>query len=219
MTANKDFKKLVRARMSKTGESYAAARAQLMATPPPPTLDEYPELAGMADAAVAASTGKTWVQWVDALDALEVSGLDHAAIAARVRDEWPELGVWWVQTVTVGYERIRGLRVLGQTCSGDFAASRSRTFPVPVATLFAAFGEDAREGWMGVPTVVRTSSEGRSMRLTWPDGTIVACWFTDKGSKSSVSVQHGKLPSAEHREHAKEAWGARLDALGRHLTG
>jgi hypothetical protein len=33
MPINKDFKKLVRARMSKTGESYTAARAQLLRKP------------------------------------------------------------------------------------------------------------------------------------------------------------------------------------------
>ena len=31
MTVQKSFKRLVRARMAKTGESYAAARAQLLA--------------------------------------------------------------------------------------------------------------------------------------------------------------------------------------------
>ncbi len=220
MTHNKDFKKLVRARMEKTGESYAAARAQLMVDPPPPTVDEYADLAGMSDEAVRKKTGQTWLEWATSLDALGAKALDHTAIAALVRERWPDIGGWWAQTVTVGYERIRGLRDLGQLCSGDYAASKSKTYPVSVGRLFEAFeDENTRDRWIGEPTVVRTATESRSMRLTWPDGTIVAFWFTDKGpDKSSVSVQHDKLDSPERRELEKEAWGERLARLKELVT-
>lgn len=219
VTANKDFKRLVRARMEKTGESYAAARAQLVAAPPP-DVDEYPDLAGMRDDAVQERTGLTWAGWVDALDPLGARDLDHTAIAALVRERWPDIGAWWAQTVTVGYERIRGLRQKGQLCTGDFAASKSRTYPVPVDVLYAAFvDDDVREGWIGVGTAVRTATPSRSMRLTWPDGTIVAFWFTDKGAKASVSVQHDKLDSAERRDLEKQAWGERLTALAAVCAG
>jgi len=215
VTINKDFKKLVRARMQKTGESYAAARAQLMAEPPPPDVDEYADLAGMSDQAVRKKTGKTWLQWTQALDPLGARDMDHTAIAALVRQRWPDMGGWWAQTVTVGYERIRGLREVGQLCTGSFAASKSKTFKVPIGTLYAAFAaEEVRDRWMGEPTAVRTAHPDRSMRLTWPDGTIVAFWFTDKGpGKCSVSVQHDKLDSQERRELEKEQWGERLSDL------
>lgn len=215
MTRNKDFKMLVRARMARTGESYAAARAQLAEAPPPPEPDEYADLAGMSDEAVSRSTGRTWAEWKQALDAVDAHTLDHAGIAALVGERWPESGPWWAQTVTVGYERIRGLRVLGQKSTGDFAASKSKTFPVPVSTLYAACAdEDRRTAWMGETTVVRTANTDRSLRLTWPDGTIVALWFTDKGpDKSSVSVQHEKLESKDRREHEKVRWGERLGRL------
>ena len=215
MTTHKDFKKRVRARMQKTGESYAAARAQLVAEPPPPTVDEYADLAGMSDQAVRAKTGMDWLAWATALDGLGAKEMDHAAIAAAVGEHWPAIGAWWAQTVTVGYERIRGLRALGQVSGGDFAASKSKTYKVSMVTLWAAFHDEAvRERWMGAATVVRTATEGRSMRLTWPDGTVVALWFTDKGpSKAAVAVQHTKLESAARREAEKEAWGERLRAL------
>jgi len=51
MTDKKDLKRRVRARMAKTGESYAAARAQLLAKREPRPA-EYAELAGMSDEAV-----------------------------------------------------------------------------------------------------------------------------------------------------------------------
>ena len=174
----------------------------------------------MADEAVRKKTGKTWLQWTEALDPLGARDMDHTAIAAMVGERWPEIGAWWAQTVTVGYERIRGLRELGQLCSGSFAASKSKTFKVPIATLYGACSDEAvRDRWMGEPTALRTAQENRSMRLTWPDGTIVALWFTDKGpEKSSVSVQHDKLDSQERRELEKEQWALRLAALRTLLT-
>lgn len=219
MTKNADFKRLVRARMQKTGESYAAARAQLIDAPSP-TPDEYAELAGMSDEAVQRRTSRTWPEWVAAIDDLGGASLDHTAIARAVARAWPDLGAWWVQTVTVGYERIRGLREVGQLCSGDFAASKSRTFRVPVATLFSGFADEVRDGWMGETTVVRTATAPRSMRLTWPDGTVVAAWFTDKGAdRSAVAIQHDKLDSEERRQLEKERWAERFDALQAWLDG
>jgi len=120
--------------------------------------------------------------------------------------------------VTVGYERIRGLREVGQLCTGDFASSKSRTYEVPVDVLYAAFGDERRERWLDEATVVRTASENRSVRLTWPDGSIIAAWFTDKGDKSAVAIQHSKVESEERRQLEKERWAERLDALGSLLT-
>jgi hypothetical protein len=41
--------------------------------------------------------------------------------------------------VTVGYERIRGLRDRGQRRGGEYEATKSRTFNIPVERLFDAF--------------------------------------------------------------------------------
>src|SRR5438105_168977 len=111
MPSNKDFKRLVRARMHKTGESYTAARAQLLQIPPPPHAralpsenlrftDDYATLAGMSDAAVKAQTGCTWMSWVVALDAVKAHAWPHRAIAEYVREKY-KVSNWWTQTVTV----------------------------------------------------------------------------------------------------------------------
>ena len=51
MPRDKDLKRLVRARMKKTGEAYTAARAQVLRKSPKPATPspEYAKLAGMAD--------------------------------------------------------------------------------------------------------------------------------------------------------------------------
>jgi len=66
---------------------------------------------------------------------------------------------------------------------------------------------------------VRTATSPKSMRLGWSDGGIIAVGFAAKGkSKSSVAVQHEKLPDRDTAEHLKQYWSDRLDALGEVLS-
>lgn len=222
MPKQKDLKRLVRTRMQKTGESYTAARAQLTrrksSAQPDPAAD-YAALAGMSDDAVHAKTGRTWTQWVKTLDAIDAHTLSHREIAAHVHDEFGLTG-WWSQSVTVGYERIRGRRAIGQRSSGDYGAYKSRTFPVPVEKLHRAFADArTRAKWFGGVSVrVRKSTPPKSLRMTWPDGTSVETWFTDKGGKSQVAVEHCKLKSQDEAARLKVWWAERLDELGRLLA-
>src|SRR5258708_4913455 len=112
MPTNKDFKRLVRGRMQKTGESYTAA--------PPPRPAAYATLAGMRDAAVKAKTGCTWERWVQALDRVQAHAWPHREIARHVSARY-KIPSWWAQMVTVGYERIRGL---ARSASGGGRAAR-----------------------------------------------------------------------------------------------
>src|SRR5687767_10343667 len=149
MPANKDLKRLVRARMKKTGEAYTAARAQITRpktqTPSPlpaepsvvPAISpkDFAKIAGMSDSAIKAKTGCTWEKWVTSLDYYGAETMTHREIADLVHTKYKVPG-WWTQTVTVGYERIKGLRARGQRRDGSYEASKSRTFDVPVEKLF-----------------------------------------------------------------------------------
>ena len=145
MPKQKDLKRLVRSRMHKTGESYTIARTQLLkkkakrpsgkSLPP-----DYLSLAGMSDEAVRAKTGKTWAQWVRALDAVDASAMAHREIARHVHEEHGTSG-WWAQMVTVAYERIRGLRDVGQRRGGTYDVNKSKTVAVPLAKLYRAFSD------------------------------------------------------------------------------
>ncbi len=66
MTEHKSFKRLVRARMEKTGESYTATRAQLLAGETTQEGDQ-PTLA-TSDDAIRQRTGRGWEEWFDLLD-------------------------------------------------------------------------------------------------------------------------------------------------------
>jgi hypothetical protein len=232
MPRNKDLKRLVRARMKKTGEAYTAARAHITrtkskrapaavrstATPTPVAADSgnYAELAGMSDAVIKEKTGCTWDRWVFALDHYRAAEMSHGEIAKLVKTKY-KVADWWSQMVTVGYERIKGLRAIGQRLDGSYEASKSRTYNVPVKTLFEAWADTAtRKRWLKEADVkVRTATAPKTMRLGWSDGTIIAVGFTPKGkSKSSVALAHTKLPDAERANSLKKFWSDRLDALG-----
>jgi hypothetical protein len=215
MPEQKDLKRLVRARMKKTGESYTSARSQLVKQSLPPDA-RLAELAGISDDSVLAKTGRTWKQWVRELDSIGALSMRHRDIAQRVHDDH---GVpdWWSQTVTVGYERIRGLREIGQRLgSGTFDANKSKTFAVPISRLYRAFSHrPTRERWLpGVDLVIRTSIRNKSMRVTWPDGTSVHVSFVAKGTgKTQVALQHVGLADRKDVAARKEYWTERLEAL------
>jgi hypothetical protein len=123
--------------------------------------------------------------------------------------------------VTVGYERIKGLREAGQRRGGSWESSRSRTFDVPVGRLFRAWAEPrTRRTWLEADGfTVRTATKDRSLRITWADGTSVELWFTAKGpKKSAVAVQHTRLPERAAIARSKAYWGAQLDRLAAALT-
>jgi hypothetical protein len=217
MTENKDLKRIVRARMTKTGESYTAARAHIAKTPRP---IDYAKLAGMSSAVIQEKTGCTWEKWVKSLDYHGAERMSHRDIAKLVSEKY-KVPSWWTQTVTVGYERIKGLRARGQRRDGTFEASKSRTFNVPVQTLYDAWADArTRKRWLdGAEIKIRTATSPKSMRITWSDGNIIAVGFYPKGpDKSSVAVQHPKLPDRATADSLKKYWSERLDDLGRVLA-
>jgi hypothetical protein len=235
MTRDKDRKRIIRRRMKTTGESYttarrhvvaraahAGARSSAAASAAPsrnPSID-HAAIAGMSDDKIERQTGHDWSDWLRLLDAEGADIMIHRDIARLVHDKYGVAG-WWSQTVTVGYERLKGRRAIGQRMSGSYEASKSRTFDVPVSTLFKACADDkARTRWLdGVDATVRTATAPKTLRLQWPDGTIVAFWFTSKGPrKSAVALAHTKLASKAALDTAKTEWAARLDRLSRSLV-
>ena len=221
MTQQKDFKRLVRARMQKTGESYTTARLHLVKkTEETPEKPDYAKLAGMSDAIIKEKTGCSWERWVKSLDYHGAAEMSHRDIATLIHDKY-KTPSWWTQTVTVGYERIKGLRARGQQRDGTFGATKSRTFNVPVSELFDAWMDaSVRKRWLdGASVKVRTATAPKTMRLDWTDGSIIAVGFTSKGkSKSAVALEHSKLPDRDAVKAVKDYWSERFDALAEVLA-
>ena len=239
MTRDKALKRAIRARMAKTGERYAAARHFHLdrhlilpidgpgeTSPVPdqsPPVELPPRVAepGVSDEAIRRGTGKGWDEWFRLLDGWNAAARTHAEIARHLAEEHG-VGGWWAQSVTVGYERARGLRAVHQQPDG-FSVNASKTFPVPVERLFAAFVEEAaRDGWLEPGTLrLRTAQPNRSARFdVLANGTRLAVGFTAKGeAKASAQLQHEKLPTADDVETWRAFWKARLDRLADMLAG
>jgi hypothetical protein len=215
MTRHRSFKRLVRARMEKTGESYTAARATLLVAQEPETT-EAPALV-TSDEAIRRRTGHGWEEWFDLLDERGAAELPHRDVARWVAEQ---LGidplVWEAQAVTVSYERARGLRAVGERSDG-FATTASKTVAVPVQRLFDAFvNEELRGRWLPDGELrERTATRAKSARFDWGDGrTRVNVGFIAKGeAKSTATLEHARLADAQEAERMKAYWRERLSAL------
>jgi uncharacterized protein YndB with AHSA1/START domain len=123
--------------------------------------------------------------------------------------------------ITVTYEQARGMREKYQTASG-YTANASRMIGVPVDRLFEAWSDAAlRRRWLpDAELTIRKATPGKSLRISWGDGSNVDVGLIPKGeSKSQVAVEHAKLPDAEAVTRAKEYWKQALDRLREMVEG
>lgn len=230
MTSNKAFKSRVRARMDKTGEAYTTARRHLLphaedvaAGPAPevsiPAAGDNPagvKALRLPDSAMLARTGRDIGEWFDLLDGWSAAEHSHSEIARWLTDV-QRIDGWWAQSITVQYEQARGLREPGQSRSGFFSTSSSRTIAAPVDRVFAAFADPAlREQWLpGAGISLRTATSPKSYRADWTaDSTRIVVVLDALGAqKSRVNVTHERLSSAEDTARMKAMWRERLLAL------
>jgi hypothetical protein len=213
MTRQKSFKHLVRTRMEKTGESYTTARASLLSAEEP----KAPQDAAftVSDDAIRRRTGLGWEQWFDILDEWGATERTHKEIARWLVDEQGVDG-WGAQSVTVSYERARGMRAVGERPNG-FSVTASKTVAVPVERLYEAFVDEMlRQRWLPDGELTeRTATKPRSARFDWGDGaTRVIVGFESKGeAKSLAALEHERLANGEEAERMKHFWRERVAAL------
>jgi hypothetical protein len=218
MTTQKLFKRRVRERMSKTGERYTTARRHVAVKRDGrqvPALDLALALELASDQKVTEATGQGWEAWISILDRWGARNRNHRETVAYLIGEHAVPG-WYAQTVTNGYERVRGMRRKHQQPHG-YTVYASKTFAVPIDVLFEAFvDEPKRARWLtDGPMALRTAQPGGVARFDWRDGaTRLLITFEAKGpAKSTAYVAHERLPDPDEAETAKAAWKVRLAAL------
>lgn len=203
MTVQKSFKRLVRARMEKTGESYTAARVVLLAGQVESAVGEPPALA-TSDVEIRRRTGRGWEEWFDVLDEWGAAQRSHREIARWVAEQQcVEPLAWNAQAVAISYERARGLRAVGEHADG-FGVSVTRTISVSVQRLFDAWvDEPLRSRWLPDAQMrVRTATAPKSARFDWGDGAsrVHVVFNRCDEAKSTVSVEHVRLAGAQQAE-------------------
>jgi hypothetical protein len=219
MTRQKSFKRLVRSRMEKTGESYTAARASLLGAEEPKATERPPLTT--SEEAIRRRTGRGWEEWFDMLDEWGAAEQPHKEIARWLREERGVDG-WGAQSVTVSYERARGLRAVGEHPEG-FSVTAQKTVAVPIDRLYDAFVDESRRArWLPDSELrERTATKPKSARFDWGDGeTRVIVGFIAKGeAKSTVALEHARLPDAEKASRMKAFWRDRVAVLKEVLEG
>jgi hypothetical protein len=212
MTEAKAKKRAIRTRMKKTGERYTAARRHTLQPKDELRAEDLPQ----PDASLRDKTGKGWREWFGLLDAWGAKERTHGAIARYLGEEHGVPG-WWAQSITVGYERSRGMRAKHQTVSGSFQVSVSKTFPVGVSRLFTAITDPSRRStWLDRGTLrARTTRKNKSARFDFQGGASrVVAWFEPKDrNKATVTLQHEKLPDAAAVQEMRGFWKERLARL------
>ena len=213
MTQQKTFKRRVRARMEKTGESYTAARRQLIGDDGPPPEPSFEPT--VAEERVIEATGHGWDHWFAALDEWGARERKHVDIARWLRDDAGVPG-WYSQAIAVSYERARGLRAVGEGVNG-FTVSASRTIAVPAEVLFAAFDDPgSRARWLpGADLATRTTTPPRLARYDWeggPSRLVIGIEALEDG-RSRVGLSHERLADNAERDTMKAWWRERLTAL------
>jgi hypothetical protein len=206
MTRQKSFKRLVRSRMEKTGESYTAARASLLAADEPKAAE--PVLM-TSDDQIRRRTGRGWEEWFDALDEWGAADRTHREIARWVAGQLAvDPLAWGPQAVTYSYERTRGMRAPGERADG-FAVTVSRTVAVPVERLYEAFADVSRREGLRE----RTATRPKSAHFDADEGRVHVTFVGKGEAKSTVALEHARLADAAGAERAKARWRESLTAL------
>ena len=181
--------------------------------PPSPTRGwaAEPEL---SDDAVRQATGHGWDDWCDRIRAWPGQVDGHAAVAAHLV-EHEGLDGWWAQSVTVGYERITGLRVPHQRPDGSFSAHKSRTVTVDGEALRSMLSDDTERAHLfpGLDTVLRSRPTAKAIRVAIGPGVATIAIEAVDDSRTRVVVRHERLPTAAEVDRWKGYWSGWLAAV------
>ena len=197
------------------------------------------KFSGVSSEAVLAATGRGWDEWVEFLDGLGAAEMSHKEIVALAAGPGGLSSGWWQQSVAVGYEQARGLRVVGQTSGADFQIGVQKTLPVPSGVVWGLLTEGAgRDCWLGgtgplefrkgerYETAegnrgeIRSCIPGERVRLTWDHPALaqtstLQIYLAPSGDRTSVRFHQERLSSLDERELMREHWRGVLAELAR----
>jgi hypothetical protein len=246
MTRARALKHAIRTRAARTGERYTTARRHVLTALEAETPVASPRPAAPAPAAAAPTastrsspvseakilerTGHGFDHWFELLDRFDAVAKGHTATARHLHDAH-SVGGWYAQSITVAYERARGVRAANQRCDGEFEVSVSRTAAADVPTIVRALtlprlrarltSSDpglvpALVAGLAAPPskgfVVRPDGLGR-FRYRWGKTTVQFYLIPKAPGKTSVVVTNMKLASGEMVEERRRAWRDMLKSL------
>jgi uncharacterized protein YndB with AHSA1/START domain len=196
-----------------------------------------------SDESVTRATGRGWRQWVEMLDAHGAADLPHREIVAVVREHGRVASGWWQQSVAVGYEKLKGRRVTGETAGTGVQVGVQRTLGVDAGHAWKLLtSPEGLRAWLGAGAdlrlekgeryrlgdgaqgEVRVVRPGKHARLTyhppgWSRASTIQVRVEEKGERSLVGFHEEHLPGLEERESRRAHFGSALDELGKLASG
>lgn len=172
--------------------------------------------------AIERATGRPWSEWVAVFEAHGARSLSHPEIAKLALATMPpevENSGWWAQGTAIAYEQHAGLRVPGQSSTGDFRVSASRTLPLgreaALAAWVAAHGEDIEQLGHAV-TGVRTSETAKRSFFRFSldgAGKVEVSASPKDAEKTIVAISQDRLADGDRIEEWRAHWKAQLAGL------
>ena len=196
----------------------------------------------VSDEAVKKATGRDWDEWKGFLDAEGGADLNHKEIVALVGSKGGVDSGWWQQGVTVGYEKLKGDRITGETATGLFQIGVQRTLPIDHeqawelltsaegaskwlgegANLSFEEGETYRlaEGTEGEVRVIRPNQH---LRITWHPKdwarhSTIQVRVTPKNDRTTISFHQEQIPGPDEREERRAHYKAALKGIKKMAT-
>jgi hypothetical protein len=176
--------------------------------------------------AVEVATGAVWKTWMERL--APQHELDHPARVKWLQANYADTPNWWQQSIAIEYERQNGLRVVGQSCAGDFQVTCSKTMPWTRGQCFDAvlstpFMQGAKwevgAQWdtAGVAVEVRRIDQ-EAICWFWfdEDGKSIVTvdfWPNKSGEKMQIRFDHSGLASQDARSKYRAQWKAALEQI------
>lgn len=201
--------------MASTGERYVEARRNLMERAAP-SRGSLPWVATpeMSDDAIRSGTGRGWDEWCELIEKFPERSQGHTAIARHIREEHG-VDAWWSQAVTVGYERITGLRLPHQMADGTFTANKSKTVTLNGEEFRQLLLDEEHRVHLfpNVATEVLSKPTAKAIRLSVGPGVAIIRLDGLVGDRTKVTVQHERLPTFDDVEEWKFYWAEWLDAI------
>ena len=171
--------------------------------------------------AIERASERSWADWVTLFETEGAAQLTHPEIARIALAALPEQlqnPHWWAQGVAIAFEQHVGLRVPGQSSTGDFRVSASRTMSCDrdeaIARWIARFAGSTHLGHEA-QSVRQSRTEKRTFWRATLDGAgklEVAAGAKPDG-RSLVAISHSGLPGADVIEVWRAHWKACLGEL------
>lgn len=167
---------------------------------------------------IVAATGRTWDEWLAYFEFEGAVTMNHKELVATASKAGAP--AWWGQMIAVKYEQHVGRRVPGQSTSGTFNISVSKTWEGSLDEALKRWTKAMapRSEVSGVAIKrgpdVSQSEKWRYWRAGLADGTRVVVNISAKSAdKSVISVQHENLESDDDAQQWRGYWKSVLNEI------